>query len=75
MISFIEYLSRSAPKAKQVDLSFGFIIVVGIALAAFYFVKKNLRKVFKNIDEQLENLITIAVSIGILALGFWLTNL
>ncbi len=63
------------PKAQRTDLSFEIIIVIGLGLVAFFLVKKFLSKIFPNIDEQLENIIPIVAAIGVMALGFWLTNL
>ena len=63
------------PKAQRTDLSLEIIIVIGLGLVAFFLVKKFLSKIFPNIDEQLENIIPIVAAIGVMALGFWLTNL
>ena len=63
------------PKAQRTDLSLEIIIVIGLGLVAFFLVKKFLSKIFPTIDEQLENIIPIVAAIGVMALGFWLTNL
>ena len=74
-MTFLMKLLSSRPEAHRTDLSLDVIIVIGLGLAAFFLAKKFLSKIFPNIDEQLENIIPIVIAMGIMALGFWITNL
>ena len=61
MMTFPFKILNSTPKAKRTELSLDVIIVIGLAVAVFYFAKKYFRKIFPNVDEEVENIVTIAI--------------
>ena len=71
----ITWLNSSAPKAHRVPLELDFIIAAVLALAVFYFVKRAIIKLFPEVDEQAQNIITIIPAIGVFALVLYLFNL
>lgn len=68
-------MRTSTPKAKRTPLELDFIIAAGLALVAFYLVKRAIAKFFPNMDEQLENFIPMLATIGVFALVLYLFNL